>query len=64
MTPSEFKQARNDLGLSLSQLGEILKTDPRSIRRWEADPSLSTSRPPNPIACQVLRWLKSGELKL
>ncbi len=64
MTPAEFKQARNDLGLSLSQLAAILDTDPRTIRKWEAEDTASTSRDPNPIACRVLHWLSTGELKL
>lgn len=65
MTPDEFKQARRELGLTLSELAHILDTDRRTLQRWEADPNSSTTaRAPNPIACQVLRWLKSGKLKL
>jgi len=52
MTHNEFKQARRKLGLTQSDLGAILDTDPRTIRRWE-----QAERPPNPIACQVLRWM-------
>jgi DNA-binding transcriptional regulator YiaG len=57
MTPTEFKQARQKLGLSSSQLGVILNTDPRTVRRWEDDSSM---RPPNPIACRVITWMLSG----
>ncbi len=64
MTNDEFKQARINLGLSVSQLSEILNTNPVTIRRWEADKDLKTSRDPNPIACQVLNWLQSGQLKI
>lgn len=64
MTPEQFKEARQSLGLSLSQLAKILNVDPRTVRKWEASESASTGRDPNPIACQVLRWLASGELKL
>lgn len=64
MTPAEFKQARQSLGLTLSQLAAILDVDSRTIRKWEAPESALTSRDPNPTACQVLRWLASGELKI
>lgn len=57
MTPVEFKAARHKLGLSASQLGLILDTDPRTVRRWEDE---SGTRPPNPIACRVLEWMLGG----
>ncbi|MBP0614299.1 helix-turn-helix domain-containing protein [Jiella mangrovi] len=57
MTPTEFRQARRQLGLSASQLGEILNTDPRTIRRWEQD---DETRPPNPVAVRVMRWMLEG----
>ena len=60
MTPSEFKQARQTLGLSQSQLGHILDTAPQTIRKWEMPEYRSTSRGPNPIACQVMRWMLDG----
>jgi len=58
MTRTEFKEARNKLGLSHSQLGKILDTDSRTIRRWESDKE--TGRDPNPIACVVLKWMLKG----
>ncbi len=64
MTAAEFRKARISLGLSVNQLGEILDTNPVTIRRWEMDDDKNTSRDPNPIACQVLRWLKDGRLQL
>ena len=64
MTPEQFKQTRNNLGLTLLELSEILGVNPRAIRRWEAEPSVKSSRPPNPTACNVLKWLISGELQL
>ena len=64
MTGKEFKEARQALGLSVSDLGTILDTNPATIRRWESPDHRKTSRDPNPIACQVLRWLQSGELNL
>ena len=64
MTAQEFKEARRKLGLSVNELAAILDTNPVTIRKWETDPCHNTARAPNPIACQVLRWLESGELKL
>ncbi len=59
MTADEFKEARHKLGLSLSELGAILNTDPRTIRKWEALHG-NSSRNPNPVASQVMRWLLAG----
>jgi DNA-binding transcriptional regulator YiaG len=59
MTPTEFKAARNTLGLTLSDTARILNTDPRTIRKWEAEGG-NSARPPNPIACQVLKWMLAG----
>lgn len=64
MTPHQFRQARSDLGLTIKQLAEILDTSPVTVRRWEMDDDKKTGRPPNPIACQVLRWLQDGKLVL
>lgn len=57
MTPEEFKEARRLLGLSASQLGDILATDARTIRRWESE---GDPRPVNPIAARVVRWMLDG----
>jgi DNA-binding transcriptional regulator YiaG len=35
MTPVEFAAARKTLGLSVSRLARTLKSDERTIRRWE-----------------------------
>lgn len=59
MTADEFKEARRKLGLSLSELGEILNTDPRTIRKWEALHG-NSARNPNPVAAQVMRWMLDG----
>lgn len=64
MTPEQFKEARQSLGLSVNQLSKILDTNPVTIRKWETDPRFKTARSPNPIACRVLHWLKNGNLKL
>lgn len=57
MTPQEFKDARNALGLSARQLGGILGVNPRTIRRWE---DARGDRPPNPIAARVIEWMLAG----
>lgn len=59
MTSDEFKEARQTLGLTLAQLGVILNTDPRTIRKWEAIHGKS-ARDPNPVACQVMQWMLDG----
>lgn len=60
MTSDEFKEARRKLGLSQTELGVILDTNPTTIRKWEASPERSTSRAPNPVAVQVMRWMLDG----
>lgn len=57
MTPHEFKAARQELGLSQSELADILNVNPRTVRKWERD---DDTRPPNPIACRVLMWMLNG----
>ncbi|MFE3836070.1 helix-turn-helix domain-containing protein [Pseudogemmobacter sonorensis] len=60
MTPAEFKEARRKLGLSQSQLGQILDTTPQTIRKWEMAEDRSTARSVNPVAARVMGWLLSG----
>lgn len=60
MTPSEFKAARQRLGLSQSQLGRLLDTAPQTIRKWELDTEHSTARSVNPVAARVMRWFLAG----
>jgi DNA-binding transcriptional regulator YiaG len=57
MTPAEFRETRRKLGLSIAELGTILNTEPRTIRRWEGEEG---ARPPNPVAVRVLEWLLKG----
>lgn len=59
-TPEGFKEARHQLGLSAARLGAILGVDSRTIRKWEASPETETSRPPNPVAARVLKWILDG----
>jgi DNA-binding transcriptional regulator YiaG len=60
MTPEQFKAKREALGLTQSQLAEILgMSSSLVIRRWEMPSYVKSSRPPNPIACKVLEnWDK------
>ena len=60
MDYKEFREARHKLGLSQYQLGDILNTNPSAIRKWEMHPDKSTSRNPNPVASQVMRWMLDG----
>ena len=60
MTPEQFKEARQSLGLSQYQLGEVLNTNPSTIRKWEMAGDQSTRRSPNPVACRVMRWMLAG----
>lgn len=60
MTPAEFKAARKFLGLTQSQLGHILDTNPSTIRRWEMAPDVKSARPPNPVASRVMGWMLDG----
>ncbi|WP_188911900.1 helix-turn-helix domain-containing protein [Aureimonas endophytica] len=57
MTPAEFKEARQTLGLSISQLARILDSAERSVRYWE---DASSDRPLNPIAGRVMEWMLAG----
>ena len=59
MTPTEFRTAREGLGLSINQLAEVLGVEPRTIRKWEAT-SGDNARPPNPIASRVMQWFQDG----
>lgn len=57
MNGSEFKAARERLGLTYGELGAILgDIRPDTIRKkWERDePS------PSPMACQTLKWMLEG----
>ncbi len=59
MTSEEFKEARHSLGLTLSELGHILSTDPRTVRKWEAKQG-TNARSPNPVAVRVMQWMLDG----
>ncbi|MEP5730819.1 MAG: helix-turn-helix domain-containing protein [Sulfitobacter sp.] len=59
MTSEEFKEARQKLGLTLTQIAVILDTDPRTIRKWEATQG-TNARSPNPVAARVVTWMLNG----
>jgi DNA-binding transcriptional regulator YiaG len=58
MTPEQFKAKRNELGLTQSQLADILgmsgKNADLTVRRWEMPATANGARPPNPMACKIL----------
>ena len=60
MTPTEFKEARHELGLSIQEFADIANSNPDTVRKWEMDEERSTARPPNPVAVRVMEWLKAG----
>jgi transcriptional regulator with XRE-family HTH domain len=45
MTPSEFKAARQSLGLSVHDMARVLGVSPTHVRRLEMDPSDNSHRP-------------------
>ena len=60
MTGAEFRDGRIKLGLTQVHMARILSTAPTTIRKWEADDSLSTSCKVNPIAARVMEWMLDG----
>ncbi len=60
MTPAEFKEARQTLGLSTSALARILNVAPQTVRKWEMPDHRSTARGVNPIAARVVQWMLDG----
>ena len=60
MTPAAFKAARKSLGLTQSELGQILDTAPQTIRKWEMGEGRSTARSVNPVAARAMRWMLGG----
>jgi len=60
MTPSQFKQARQSLGLTQSQLGNLLDTDGQSIRRVEMEGDATTKRKPAPRMVRLLQAYLDG----
>ena len=60
MTPTQIKTVREKLGLTQSEFANIVRSDARTVRRWEADPTLATSRAaPGPVLA-ILDALRRG----
>lgn len=60
MTPTEFKQARQSLGLTQLELSAVLGVTPQTVRKWEAPEDRGTHREVNPIASKVMSWMLAG----
>ena len=60
MQPGEFRQIMRDLGLKQRELAKILDVRDTTIRKWLASESASTARGVNPVAAQVMRWMRDG----
>ena len=53
-----FYNARQQLGISVSQCAKLCKVDDRTVRRWE-----SGDRDPAPSACRVLELALAGKIE-
>lgn len=60
MTPTEIKQARQSLGLSVADLARLLDTDPQTVRRMEQSETASTFRRPAPRMVRLIDAYVSG----
>lgn len=60
MTPTELKEARHTLGLSVADLARLLDTDAQSIRRMEQREDASTFRRPAPRMIRLIRAYLDG----
>lgn len=60
MSPQEFHEALNELGLSQVDAARLLSVDPRTVRRWVANPAEVTG----PAEQALLAWQKLNRLGL
>lgn len=60
MTPAEFKQARQSLGLSAQALADILGVNIATVQKWEAPANAKSARKPDAIAVRALHWMLGG----
>ena len=60
MNYREIKLARQALGLSLSEMAEMLDTDPTTTRRLEMAPHNSTARQPAPRMLRLIQAYLDG----
>ena len=59
-TPMEFKTWRQELGLSVRELAQLLDTDERSIRSIETEEGFSTHRKPAPRMVRLMEAYLAG----
>jgi len=60
MTPTEIKEARQTLGLSVKGLAQMLDTDGSTIRKMETSPDKSTHRKPAPRMMRLITAYLDG----
>ncbi len=60
MTPTDIKEARRKMGLSVADLARLLDTDPQTIRRMEQSETASTFRRPAPRMVRLIRLYLAG----
>ena len=60
MTPTEIKEARQLLGLSVADLARLLDTDAQTVRRMEYDETASTHRAPAPRMTRLIAAYTAG----
>ena len=60
MTPTELKEARHKLGLSVADLARLLDTDAQTVRRTEQSETANTFRKPAPRMVRLLDAYLSG----
>jgi len=60
MTPTQIKELRRELGLSVAQFGRMLDTDASTIRKMEMSEDKSTHRKPAPRMVRLLEAYLSG----
>jgi DNA-binding transcriptional regulator YiaG len=58
--PTEFRAARESLGLDRASLAKVLNVHHDTVARWENDFS-KRHRKPDPIACRLLEILAGDE---
>lgn len=60
MTPTEWKQARHSLGLTLDQLAQVMGCALSTVQGYEAPEGSAKHRKPDGRALRVLEWLQGG----
>jgi len=60
MTPTEIKEARHKLGLSVADLARLLDTDAQTVRRMEQSETANTFRKPAPRMARLIAAYLDG----